>query len=111
METMLSSDHALISTDNSMQLGIDIAALFVGALAVATVIRISRRLGGRVKEALRYFTIGITSNIAAIVWSLFFGHSYMVAGFHIDVHQNLMSIGLIFFIISAIKFSKIVQNV
>ena len=108
---MLTEDHALISTDNSIQLGIDVSALLIGLLAVATVIRINRRLGGRVRQALSYFTIGISCNIAAILWSLFFGHSYMVGGFHIDVHQNLMSVGLVFFIIAAARFAKIVQNV
>lgn len=104
-------DVGAASAENGIQLGIDIAALFIGIFAVVIILKVNRVLGGRINQALRYFIAGIVCNLLAIVWSLVFVHTYLVGGFHIDIHQNLMSVGLIFFIISTIKFSKLLQNV
>ena len=96
---------------STFQLSIDFLAVFIGLFAIVMVIKLNHKLGGRIHRALRYFILGVLSNVLAIVWSLSFGHLYTIGGFSLDMHQNLMTIGMVFFIISTVRFSKLVQNV
>ena len=100
-----------VGASNSLQLGIDTLAIIIGIFALIIAVRLINKLGGRINQALRYFIAGIICNAAAIVWSLFFGHVYVIGGAYFDVHQNFMTFGMIFFILSTLKFSKLVENV
>ena len=111
METLKLESHDSAVPQGGLQFGIDITALLIGGLAVMTIFRIMRQPGGRVNQALRFFTVGIVFNMLAIVWSLSSGHPFQIFGFYLDMHQNLMSVGLVFFIISALRFAKITSNV
>lgn len=93
---------------NFLQFSIDILAAVIGLFAVLVVIRLNRRLGGKISKALTFFILGVFCNILAIVWSVFFGHVFLVGGMNFNLHQNLMSLGMIFFIVSTTKFSKLV---
>lgn len=101
------------STDVSsgLQLGISVVAITVAVFAFIMAFRLVHKLGGRINQAVRYFILGIACNASAIGWSLFFGHVYFLGDVYFDIHQNLMSLGMIFFIISTLKFSRLIQNV
>lgn len=92
-----------------LQFTIDILAAVVGLFAVLMVIRLNRKLGGKISQGLRFFIAGVFCNILAIVWSVFYGHILTFGGTNLDVHQNLMSLGMVLFIISTAKFAKLVQ--
>ena len=95
---------------NFVQLVIDIAAILIGFFAIYLLVKVNRKLGGKINTALQFFVWGVLSNIAAILWSLFFEHTYVVAGMAFDIHQLLMTLGMIFFILSTHRFSSLIQN-
>src|SRR3989338_6633125 len=95
----------------TLQFGINTMAVTVAIFAVIMASRLIHKLGGRINQAIRYFILGILCNAVAISWSLFFGHLYVLGGALFDVHQNFMSLGMVFFIISTLKFSRLIQNV
>ena len=92
-----------------LQSSLDGVAIIIGLFAILIVFRLNGRLGGRINIALRYFIAGVLSNIVAIIWSLSFGHDYIWNGFAFDIHQNFMTLGMIFFIISTVQFSKLMR--
>ncbi len=97
-------------TPNYAELAINIAAIVIGFLSMYLLIRLNRQLGGRIQTALWFFVLGVLANVAAILWSLFFEHTYIVANTTFDAHQLLMTIGMIFFILSTRKFSLLIRN-
>ncbi len=107
----MTSDMAMgaMAGSNTLQLSVDALAVLIGIFAIALVIKLNRQLGGRINQALRYFILGVLCNVLAILWSLFFGHVLVVGGMNLDMHQNLMTLGMLFFIISTARFSKLVQ--
>ncbi len=98
-----------VGVSNTIQILINLSAVAVGLLAVVWVLKLNRRFGGRVNQALRFFIAGILCNVFAIGWSLFFEHAYVVGSMALDVHQNLMTLGMIFFIFSTARFSKLIN--
>lgn len=95
---------------SALQNGINTVAIIIALFAVIMAVRLIHKLGGRINQAIRYFILGIVCNAAAIGWSLFFGHVYLFGGVFFDVHQNFMSLGMIFFIISTLKFYRLIYN-
>ena len=93
-----------------VQTMIDLIAVVIGVFAIYYIIRLNRKLGGKLSMAVRFFNLGIASNVTALVWSTFWGHMYTVAGINFDVHHVFMDIGMIFFIISTHKLSGLIQS-
>lgn len=89
---------------------VDLIAILVGTIAIYYLIRLNRKLGGKLSGAIRFFNLGMAANVLAILWSAFLGHVYIVGGMEIDAHHFLMSIGMIFFILSTRKLSGLVQS-
>ena len=108
---MMSTPGAPEASSHALQLSISVAAVLFGVVAMVVIVRINRELGGRVRQALRFVVLGILCNVLAILWSLFWGHGQIVGNTYVDIHQNLMTVGMICFIISTIRFSKLMQNV
>lgn len=77
-----------VGTSNAFQVGIDTIAIIVGIFAVITPVRLIRKLGGRINQALRYFILGIVCNAVAIVWSLF-SVIRMCCGEPISIHIKI----------------------
>lgn len=92
------------------QTALDLTVIIIGFIAVYSLIRLNKKLGGKLSSAIRLFNIGMFINISAILWSTFWGHVYTVAGMSFDIHHLLMSVGMIFFIISTHKFSGLVAS-
>jgi len=100
---------APVST-NIIELIVGIAATLIGLFAIYLLIKLNRKLGGKIKTALQYFVLGVLANIVAIIWSLFFEHIYVIAGITFNIHQLLMTLGMIFFILSTYRFSSLIQS-
>ncbi|MEK7499396.1 MAG: hypothetical protein AAB649_02205 [Patescibacteria group bacterium] len=89
---------------------LDFIAVLFGVVAIYSLIRLNRKLGGKLSAAIRFFNFGMAANVLAVVWSTFWGHLYMIAGVSFDFHHLLMSVGMIFFILSTNKLSGLVVN-
>ena len=89
---------------------VDLIAIVVGTVAIYYLIRLNRKLGGKLSGGIRFFNFGMAANVLAILWSAFIGHIYVIFGTEIDIHHFLMSIGMIFFILSTRKLSGLVQS-
>lgn len=86
-----------------------VIAVIIGVVAVYLLIRLNRRLGGKLNIALRLFVGGVISNTVAIIWTLSGGPMFSVGGALFDVHHLLMTLGMIFFIFSVHRFSSLVS--
>ncbi len=89
---------------------VDFIAIMVGIIAIYSLIRLNEKLGGKLSGAIRFFNLGMAANVLAILWSAFLGHMFIIAGMEVDAHHFLMSIGMIFFILSTRKLSGLVQS-
>lgn len=89
---------------------LDFIAVLAGVVAIYYLFRLNKRLGGKLSGAIRFFNLGVASNVLAIAWSTFLGHLYIVAGISLDIHHLLMSVGMIFFIFSTHKLSELIQG-
>ena len=94
----------------SIQSILDLIAVVIGIIAIYSLIRLNKKLGGKLSSAIRFFNLGMAANVLAIIWSTFWGHTYTIAGATFDLHHLLMSLGMILFIISARKLSGLVSN-
>lgn len=81
----------------------------IGLVVVLFVILLNRKLGGKIKLALWFFLFGVFADMAAIL-SEFFGHTYTLGGVTFDVHVFFMAVGMVFFAISAYRFSLLVPR-
>jgi hypothetical protein len=89
---------------------LDLIAILVGVVAIYSLLRLNKKLGGKLSSAIRFFNLGMASNVLAIIWSTFLGHIYTIGGISFDIHHVLMSVGMIFFILSTRKLSGLVVN-
>jgi len=105
---MVMSTGATVFND-WFQMTIGIITVIIGLSAIFLIFRINRQLGGRISQALRFFTAGVLCNVSAVIWTLVYGHSLVIGSIDVNIHQNLMSIGMIFFIISTTRFAKLIQ--
>ncbi|OGI68675.1 hypothetical protein A3A05_03245 [Candidatus Nomurabacteria bacterium RIFCSPLOWO2_01_FULL_41_12] len=87
---------------------LDFIAVLAGIIAIYYLIHLNKKLGGKLSAAIRFFNLGMVANVLAIAWSTFWGHLYVVAGASLDIHHLLMSLGMIFFILSIHKLSGLV---
>lgn len=107
----MSQGTAMAMTSSSpVTIGIVILAVVIGLVAITLVIRLNRQLGGKIRSALWYFLLGIFVNLFAMVYTLFFGHVYAIGKLSVDVHDLFMALGMVFFILSAYQFSRLIQT-
>ena len=108
-DTIINSTAMTGGASNTFQIAINVVAIVVGLFAVVWVLHLNRTIGGRVRQALWFFIAGILCNVVAIGWSLFLEHDFIFSNITIDIHQNLMTLGMIFFIISTARFAKLIN--
>ena len=109
----MSSEEVIFVADNTIQIQIlfDVVAALAGIIAIYHLVCLNRKLGGKLSDALRFFNLGVLANVLSIVWSTFSSHAiYTLGTITFDVHHVLMSLGMIFFIISTHKFSSLVKG-
>ncbi len=104
------SDMAVAGSVNYIQLIFDVVAIATGIITVFFLLQLNSKVGGKLNSALWFFIWGMVANISAIIWSIFFGHVYVLVGMEFDLHHFLMTVGMIFFIISTSRFFSIVKN-
>ena len=99
-----------IMTMSPTDIGVDVVAVCIGLIAIVLVVRLNQKLGGKIRSALRFFLLGVFTNVFAMLWTAFFGHTYTLGALTFDVHDVFMAIGMIFFIFSAYRFSLLVPR-
>ncbi len=105
---MMSSNEIVMGpSTNIFQGSLDAFAVAIGLVAIYLLIKLNRKLGGKLSGALRLFNLGMAANVVAITWSSFSGHVYVVGGIPIDIHHFFMTLGMIFFIIATNRFSSL----
>ncbi len=110
-DAQVNTMNSVAAASDTLQFGVDILSILIGIFAFILAIRLIRKLGGSINQALKFFIAGVVCNAVAIGWSMAFEHGYVLGGMYIDIHQNLMTLGMIFFIISTFRFSKLVRGV
>lgn len=108
--TMQMISHEAIGGGDAVTLLVESIAVIVGFIAVYLLLRLNTRLGGKINAALRFFILGVLSNVLAIVLSELGYHQYAFGTLTIDIHHVLMAIGMIFFVISTRRFSSLISN-
>jgi hypothetical protein len=101
---------ATVMTLTPTDIGLDIVAVVIGLIAVISVVRLNQKLGGKIKSALWFFLFGVFTNMFAMLWTVFFGHTYSIGAVTFDVHDAFMAIGMVFFSLSAYRFSLMVPR-
>lgn len=89
--------------------GVGIISIVASVITIVYLLHLNSRIGGKISTALSFFVGGIAINAIAIVWTAFIGHYMTIDGFQFDVHDSLMGIGMIFYILSAHQFSKLIS--
>lgn len=95
---------------NVIQLIMDAVAIGTGLITVFFLLRLNLRIGGKINSALWFFIWGMMANTSAILWSTFFVHVYTFNGLEFDMHHFLMTLGMMFFIVSTSRFFSIVKG-
>jgi len=93
-----------------IDIGVYVVAICIGLVAIILVIRLNRKLGGKINSALWFFSFGVFINMFAMLWTAFLGHTYTLGTMTFDVHNVFMALGMIFFILSAYRFSLLVPR-
>lgn len=96
--------------------GIDTVGILIGLFSVFLVIRTLGKVGGQVGAAFKFTLVGVIAQMLALTYNLltaeltvipvphtFFGG--LISNHHL--HDVLMIIGLIFFVLAARQFSKL----
>lgn len=95
----------------SAQVLFDVVAVLAGIVAIYHLVCLNRKLGGKLSGALKFFNFGVLANVLSIAWSTLWSHTiYTFGAITFDIHHVLMSLGMVFFIISTHKFSSLVQG-
>lgn len=109
----MSSEEIVLATGNaiSAQIFFDVIAVLAGIVAIYHLVCLNRKLGGKLSGALKFFNLGVLSNVLSIAWSTFSSHAiYIIGTVTFDIHHVFMSLGMVFFIISTHKFSSLIQG-
>lgn len=109
----MSSEEIVLATSGtiSAQIFFDVIAVLAGIVAIYHLVCLNRKLGGRLSGALKFFNLGVLSNVLSIAWSTFADHAvYTLGAVTFDIHHVFMSLGMVFFIVSTHKFSSLVQG-
>jgi len=89
---------------------VDIIGITVGLYSIYAIQKSKRgALGGKVGSALGLFIWGVLFMIAAFGITILISRLHIISPFPLDVHHLLMTIGMIFFVISARKFTGMIS--
>lgn len=110
---------AMVNQPHTLSLfgaGIDTVGILIGLFSIFLVIRALGKVGGQVGAAFKFTLVGVIAQTLALTYNLltveialislpttFFGG--LIASHHL--HDGLMIIGLIFFVLAAQQFSKL----
>mgnify|MGYP001579675146 CR=1 FL=1 len=98
---MNSMNPILIAT-----LTIDVIGVLVGIVAIFVILSARQQIGGDVGKGLTIFIWGILSMILAFIYTIVFTRLKLVAAPPVDIHHALMTVGMLLFIVSAMRFFK-----
>lgn len=89
---------------------IDIVGIAVGVIAIVAIVGKRAVLGGRVGQALNLFVFGLAFMILAFTWTLIFVRFALVFPPPFNAHHLFMTLGMIFFVLSAWKLTSLIQG-
>jgi len=100
-----------LTTVGSIDLVVAVMTILMGIISIVLIVRVNRGLGGQIKSAIQFFVIGIDLNIVAIFWAVLVNKSAIIAGQSIDIQNLIIMVSMLFFILSARRFSTLVARV
>lgn len=91
---------------------IDGVGILIGLFSIYLIMVRGKLIGGNVKEALNLVVWGIIFNIIALLVTLLASRLKIITlpAEVIDLHHALMTVGMVFFIVSAKKFSDLFKS-
>lgn len=91
---------------------IDSVGIVVGLFFIYLIILKGRLIGGGVKEALNFTIWGVIFNITALSLTLLTDRLKIIAlpVEMVDIHHLLMTVGMIFFLVSAKRFTDLFKT-
>ena len=102
---------ASFTTVSWFDFGVAAATILMGVFSILLIVRVNRGLGGQIKSAIQYFVIGIDLNIVSIFWSVLVNRTAIIGGMSIDIQNIIIMVSMLFFILSAYRFSTLVARV
>lgn len=87
--------------------GVVVVIIFI-ALAVA--FKLNRDFGGKLKAAISLFIGGVIVNLISAFWGSFVSHRVPLADSSFDTHNLLMAIAMVFFLVSILKFARLIPR-
>lgn len=94
---------------NSALLGVVLVGFIIGIISIIFVLRVMRRVGGRLRRALVPFVIGLVFMTVAFLASFVFTIFAVMSVTEMAIHMGLMLVGMILFVLSAYQFSKLMD--
>ncbi|MEK7074207.1 MAG: hypothetical protein AAB968_00410 [Patescibacteria group bacterium] len=98
-----------ISTTLTPVLIIDVIGIITGIVAIITVNNLNKVLAGKLSSALKVFMWGIVFMILAFLYTVVFTRLMLLPKPAVDIHHLFMTLGMIFFIMSAKKFANLAR--
>jgi hypothetical protein len=87
----------------------DIIGILIGLVSIFVVSGLKSKIGGSMGKAFNLFIAGILSMMLAFLYTIVFSRLKLLTAPHIDVHHLIMTVGLIFFMLAAMKFANLTK--
>lgn len=94
--------------NSSLLIVIDLIGVAIGLVSIGVMVGSLGTVGGLVAKWVTLVLAGITLQVLALLWTTIVERLNLVEA-PIDVHHLLMTIGMIFFVIAALKMLKIAK--
>ena len=105
---MLSS--SLSYTNNILYIILLLGIVF-GIYAIVVIFLGLKKLGGKISNTFKFIIVGIIFMVAAFLWTAIDTYFNILSmNYDMLVHMSLMLIGMIIFVISALKFIDISKS-
>lgn len=112
--------HDAVATPNtsalSLGLVIELIGIVIGVFAITIIVAALRKIGGQVGSVFSLTLVGVIFQISALIYNIIFRELQLLPSPEIDgllqthnIHEALMIIGLVFFVLAAKKFSDLSQ--
>lgn len=85
------------------------AGVFIGVLCIVWILVSLRSIGGKIAQPMYFMLFGVLLQVTAFIYTLFFSLYKIYPAPSIDFHHGIMTLGMLFFIVSAKKFSDLAK--
>lgn len=98
-----------VSSSMSLLLGIDIVGIIIGIISLISVVGLSKKVGGKVGNAVNLLLAGIIFLILSFVWTSLNIIGFISFAFTDDVHHILMIIAATLLVIAARSLAQLMK--